>query len=172
MKLEKKQREKLLMWVAEGLQSDEINKRAAKFKPPFVVTRQHVDYYRKTRKIDIEEIKQVDETTALTSGLALKEKRVGTLQQLADLMLEDLLNGKLWTDQVKGIGGAENFERVEYKEFNGAEVAQVRGVLDDIAKELGHRGPDTKIENNFNFDMNTWKDKTAERLKQVQEIEE
>ena len=140
MKLKKTQREALLAWVAEGLQSDEINKRAAVFDSPFEVTRQQVDHYRKTRKIEIEKLRKVGEFTALNTGLAIREKRVELLQELAERMRDDLLVKKLlWTPQVKGIGGAENFERIDYEEFNLAEVQQLRGVLDDIAAEVNER---------------------------------
>ena len=166
--LEKEQREALIQWVAEGLETDEINKRALKFKPPFKVSRQQVDHYRKTRKVDLNEIKHSGEMTALTSGLALRENRVALLQKMADQMIYDLLNNNLlWTDEVKGIGGAENFEKIEYKEFNGAEVAQLRGVLDDIASEMGQRAPNVKVENNNFFDINSWKKQREERLKQA-----
>lgn len=150
MKLTKAQREKILEWIGEGLNSSEINKRASRCKPSFSVSRQQVDHYRKTRDVNIEEIKQAGELTALTSGLSLKENRVALLHELAEKMRLDLLEGgRLWLPQVKGIGGMENYERVEYEEFNSAEVAQLRGVLDDIAGEVGgrarkmeHSGPD------------------------------
>lgn len=51
---------------------------------------------------------------------------------------------KLWLRQVKGIGRGENFERVEHFEFNASELQQYRGLLEDIAKEMGQRT--TKIE--------------------------
>jgi hypothetical protein len=139
MKLKKKQREAVLAWVAEGLQTDEINKRAEKFKPRFKVLRSQVDYYRKISKVNLKEIKYSDDMAALTTGLALKENRVETLQRLAELMLTDLFGDKLWLLQVKGIGGTDNYERVEYYEFNSAEVGQLRSVLDDIAAETGGR---------------------------------
>ena len=140
MRLKKDQKEAVLTWIAEGLETDEINKRAAKFKPRFQVLRSQVDWYRKTRGVKLEEIKAADETSALKTGLALKENRVDRLQQLANLLIADLFENKLlWTDEVKGIGGADNFERIDYKEFNKAEVDALRGVLDDIAAEVGQR---------------------------------
>jgi len=150
MNLKKQHKEALLAWVAEGLQTDEINKRAALFTSPFSVTRQQVDHYRKTRGVDIEQLRADGEYTELNPGLAIRERRVALLQQLAETMREDLFEKKLlWTSQVKGIGGAGNFERIEYEEFNSGEVQQLRGVLDDIAAELSerakkleHSGPD------------------------------
>jgi len=140
MKLKKAQREVLLQWVGEGLESDEINKRAAKFKPRFSVLRSQVVYYRKSRHVQLDALKNAGEMVSLTSGLALKENRVRLLQELANKLKDDLfMNGKLWLLQVKGIGGKKNFERVEYYDFNSSEVAQLRGVLDDIASEVGGR---------------------------------
>ena len=139
MRLKKTQKEAVLEWVAEGLQTDEINARASEFRPAFDVSRQQVDYYRKTRAQDIKAIKSVDELNALTTGLALKENRVSRLQQLAALMEKDLFGGFLWTDEVKGVGSGDIAEIVDYEEFNKAEVDAYRGVLDDIAREVGDR---------------------------------
>lgn len=138
-RLKKNQKEALLAWIAEGLESDEINERAAKFKPPFSVTRQNVDRYRKRVAVDLEEIRRAGSLNALSEGLALKEVRVKRLQHLAALMERDLFGGFLWTEQVKGLGGGEFMQVVDYEEFNAAEVREYRGVLDDIAKEMGHR---------------------------------
>lgn len=140
MKLTKKQRTQLLAWIAEGVDSGEINTRAKKFKPPFEVSRQQVDYFRKTRGVDIDQIKNEEEFDALKTGLALKENRVQLLQELADKMKSDLFeNNLLWTDEVKGVGSADNFQLIDYKLFNSSEVQQLRGVLSDIADEVGGR---------------------------------
>lgn len=139
MLLKRRQKKILLQWVAEGLQSDEINERAAVFDPPFQVSRQQVDYYRKTRRVDLEAIQHIDEQTALTAGYAIKEHRVYKLSLLAALMEHDLLNGLLWTDDRKGVGSGTVAEVIDFEEFNKAEVDAYRGVLDDIAKETGGR---------------------------------
>lgn len=139
MRLKKSQKEALLSWVAEGLLTDEINERAKQFEPRFVVTPQQVDFYRQSRRVDLEAIKRAGELTALTEGLAKAEVRVQRLQQLATLMERDLLGGFLWTEQVKSIGSGDAQQIVEYEEFNGSEVAAYRGVLDDIAREVGGR---------------------------------
>lgn len=139
MRLKKNQKEKLLAWISEGLQSDEINDRAAQFDDPFSVSRQQVDWYRERRAVDIKAIQAAGEHDALTTGLALRAERVRRLQQLAALMEKDLFGGFLWTDQVKALGSGEFMQVVDYEEFNTAEVQQYRGVLDDIAKEVGDR---------------------------------
>ncbi len=139
MRLEKRQRDEVLKWVAEGLETDAINKRAANFEPPFSVSRGQVDYYRKTRNVNLKELVSSGQYDALTTGLALKDERVKRLQLLAALLEEDLFNGVLWTQDVKMIGTGDYQERIEFEEFNAAEVVQYRGVLDDIAKEVSGR---------------------------------
>jgi hypothetical protein len=139
MRLKKAQKEKVLELVASGAKTDEINAAGAEFNPPFHVSRQQVDKYRKTRRMELSSILKVDEQNALRTGLAVKEQRVIRLQKLAELMEHDLLGGFLWTEEIKGVGSGDIAEIVEYDEFNAAEVAQYRGVLDDIAKEVGDR---------------------------------
>ena len=129
----------MLGWVAEGLQTDEINAKAAQLEDVFSVSRQQIDYYRKTREVDLQAIRSIDENTALVSGYASRETRVYKLSILAALMEKDLFGGFLWTDQVKGVGSGDIAEIVDYEEFNASEVIQYRGVLDDISKEVGGR---------------------------------
>ena len=154
MRLRKAQKEAVLSWIGEGLRTDEINARASEFSPPFSVSTQQVDYYRRTRQADVEAITRAAELDALTQGLALKEVRVSKLQQLAALMEKDLFDGFLWTEEVKGVGQGPAAQIVEYEAFNGAEVAAYRGVLDDIAKEVGGRAEkhDTTLTGSIRLD--------------------
>lgn len=171
MRLEKKQKEVLLKWVAEGLESDEINKRAQKFKPPFKISRNTVRHYRQSRNVKLEEIKEASESDALKSGLAIKEARVAALKELADVLLNELTretDNRLWTENAKGIGN----ERYDYEEFNKAEIDAFRGLLDDIASELGERQPGVQVNNNFNFSIEEWKKAREQRLKEVEALEE
>ena len=57
------------------------------------------------------------------------------LSLLAERLEEDIMNGRLWWENVRAVGK----EPVTVEEFNAAEVAQYRGLLDDIAKEVGGR---------------------------------
>ena len=139
MRLKKSQKEAVIRWIAEGLQSDEINERGADFIPPFSVSRQQAGYYRKTRAADIKALIAAGEQDALTEGLAKKAERVKKLKQLASLLERDLFGGSLWLDQVKGVGSGDAAMIVDYEEFNKAEVDAYRGILDDIAKETGGR---------------------------------
>lgn len=145
MRLRKAQKEALLAWIAEGVQSDEINRRADEFNPPFSVSRPQVAYYRETRNADIKALQAAGEQEALSEGLALKGERVRKLKQLAALLEKDLTGGFLWLDQVKGVGSGDVAMIVDYEEFNSAEVIQYRGLLDDIAKEVGARAQRTEL---------------------------
>jgi len=107
-----------------------------------------VDYYRKTRATDYKALSAISEKTAITEGFAIKEHRVYKLSLLAALLEKDLFGGILWTNEVKGIGGAENFEVIEYEQFNKAEVDAYRGVLDDIAAETGGRIKNVDVKSN------------------------
>lgn len=147
----------MIKWVAAGFETDEINRLAADFETPFRVSRQQVDYYRKTRGVDLADIQRAGEEDALTEGLSLKAERVRRLKQLAALMERDLFGGFLWLDQVKGVGSGDIAEIVEYEEFNRSEVDAYRAVLDDIAKELGDRGQKVTVK--------TWQDDVIELIR-------
>lgn len=131
--------------VGEGLSSTEINQQAAAFEIPFKVSRSQVDYFRKTRNVDIKKMIQDSEFDALNSGLALKAERVKRLQLLAALMEEDLFGGVLWVNDVKGIGRGEDFQTVYIERFNQSETSEYRATLDQIAGEVGDKKPDQLI---------------------------
>lgn len=76
---------------------------------------------------------------ALETGLALDHERVDALKGLARRLLDEVDKGRLWLPDVKAIGSGENAERVDIERFNGSLVEQLRGALDDIAKEKGER---------------------------------
>jgi hypothetical protein len=140
MRLKKAQKTILAEWIAEGLASDEINERAAVFEPPFEVSRQQVDYYRDKYSVKIYELRERAEFEALNDGLAKATERIALLKRVADRMVKDLFDDNLfWTDEMKGIGSGDIAQIVEYEEFNASEIRELRGVLDDIAKEVGGR---------------------------------
>jgi hypothetical protein len=130
-----------LTLIGEGLKTDEINKRAEQFNPPFKVSRQQVDGYRKSRAIDISAIIKEGEIKGLTEGLATKERRVQALKLLGEKMQNELMNEphKFWVRNVKGIGRGDDYQEVEYFEFNASEVRELRETLADIAEEVGDR---------------------------------
>ncbi len=128
--------------MAEGLQFGEINDRAGVFDPSFDVSRQQLYHYRKTRHVKITELIEEWENKALNRGLARKEIRVLKLQKLAALLEKDLFNRDLlWTENSKTVAQDAYY----YEEFNKAEVDAYRGILDDIAKEMGGRVHKTEL---------------------------
>jgi len=155
MKLNKKQREKLKELVATGLLTDEINAITATFKPPLQVTRQQVDGYRKRLEPKISEILKERELSPLMTGIAIKENRISLLQQLAEEMKKDLLEKKrMWVvNNYRMVGRGEDAVLMEYEEFNQAEVNQLRGVLDDVAKEVGGRVNKTALTDSQGKDL-------------------
>ena len=170
MRLRKAQKEEVLKWIAAGFKSDEINERASEFDPPFSVSRRQVNHYRETRETDIEALIAAGEHEALCEGLALKAERVKKLKQLAALMEHDLFGGLLWLERVRGVGSGDVAQIVDYEEFNKGEVDAYRGVLDDIAKELGHRVNKQEIAGRDGGEIEIATYSYEEDLKAVKEI--
>jgi hypothetical protein len=82
----------------------------------------------------------------MNTGFALIHERVQTLKELEGLLLEQLREeGKdgvlhnLWVPDVKQIGSGEFAERVDIEHYNSPLISDIRGVLDDLAKETGGR---------------------------------
>jgi hypothetical protein len=93
----------------------------------------------------IDDDKEEVRKRVFNEGLALDFERVLRLIKLAELLegqVFEEINGtmpNLWVQDVKGIGSKDDFERVEIERYNSAIVSDLRGVIDDIAKEVGGR---------------------------------
>jgi hypothetical protein len=76
----------------------------------------------------------------MESGLALTHERVAKLTKLFE-KLEGYATSeeRIWLPDVKSIGQGEDAERVDIYRFNSALIEQIRGTLDDLAKETGGR---------------------------------
>lgn len=145
MRLKKAQKEYLLELIGENLEIGEINERCALFQPPFEVKKTLLDYYRRTRGQAFLEEKKKSEKSALATGFAVREARVAKLNQLAELLLDDLLNKKLWLRDKKSIGSGPGAEIFNFKRFNEPGMRQFRGLLDDIAREMGERATNVNL---------------------------
>ncbi len=76
----------------------------------------------------------------LEANFGLAHERVKALNELADVLLDELRDpSKRWVTEPKWIGSVENGRMVELERFNHQEFEQFRGLLDDIAKEVGGR---------------------------------
>jgi len=94
----------------------------------------------------IEEEKTQIALDMMRSGLALDYERVDKLKSLFDLLFgelmeegEDGLLHNLWLPDVKSIGSGEFAERVDIERYNSPIIGDLRGLLDDLAKETGGR---------------------------------
>jgi hypothetical protein len=136
VKLKRKQQNALLEWAAEGLRLIEINERAAEFDPPFEVDYLQLKHARTRAKKRFSELREDYEKEALAEGLSRKAVRIRRLAQLAEKLEADLLDhDRLWVQEPKQVGA----QVIEVERFNAPEVKEYRGLLDDIARELGER---------------------------------
>ena len=94
----------------------------------------------------IEEQKTAYAQEMMRSGLALDYERVDKLKELFDLLYDELkeksIDGvlhNLWVPDVKSVGSGEFAERVDIERYNSAIISDIRGLLDDLAKETGGR---------------------------------
>jgi hypothetical protein len=163
VKLKRKQQNALLEWAAEGLRLPEINERAAKFAPPFEVEWLQLKHARKRAKKRFSELREEFEKEALAEGLSRKAVRIRRLAQLAEKLEAALLDGdRLWVQEPKQVGA----QVIDVEKFNAAEVKEYRGLLDDIARELGDRR--TKIDMTTKVDVTKL---TDEQLRAIIEAE-
>jgi hypothetical protein len=109
---------------------------------------------------EIERIKNERRREIMESGLALDHERVERLKGLANFLLDEiektappvrvideegnegLVDGeryRVWLPDVKQIGSGETAERVDIERYNSAIFSDLRGILDDLAKETGGR---------------------------------
>ena len=82
----------------------------------------------------------------MEEGLAADYERVGKLKTLFDLLYGELFEEgeegalhNLWVPDVKKIGAGEYSETVEIERYNSSLISDIRGLLDDLAKETGGR---------------------------------
>ncbi len=76
-------------------------------------------------------------------GLATPARRVRTLKYLSARLLQEFDKGMLWLDRKKTVGDKEVITEIQY---NSALINDIRGLLDDIARETGGRNPTKHVE--------------------------
>lgn len=85
----------------------------------------------------------------LSTGYAVMANRVQALNQLAEILTQESVTyDRRYLADVKSIGAGPLAERVDLERFNSGLLEQTRGVLDDIAKELGDRRKNMDITTN------------------------
>lgn len=95
----------------------------------------NVKYHARKKKPEIAAVKQERITEAITAGLSEADARVAQLEWLNEQLRADLAAGLYGSDIKMSATG----RTVEVPVFKQAQVAQLRGTLDDIAKERGGR---------------------------------
>jgi len=148
-KLDKVQKNLIYQWILEGLSDQQIMNRA-KEQNHFEITQQGINYYRNKKGIAKQTKKILEKKTdsALRKGLAIRENRINDLQFIRDKLMDELNTNGLWIDESKTIL-TQNYETTETKKtFNAPLIRELRGVLDDAAKEMGERKGTPAI-NNF-----------------------
>lgn len=120
------------------------------------------------KHMEAERLRQTAEAEQRVLGEALAQ-RYGRIERLIELekrLYQDLAEaGRLWPVEVRG-EGEEVRQRMR---FNSALVREYRGVLEDIAAELGHRKDHGDLVNVMVWSAEEWKKQAAERLAQATE---
>jgi hypothetical protein len=95
---------------------------------------------------EIEHQKNERRQQVMENGFALDYERTSELKKLAHFLIDQMYEQgedgdyhNIWLPDVKQIGSGEFAEKVEIERFNAAIISELRGVLDDIAKETGGR---------------------------------
>lgn len=107
----------------------------------------------------------------LASGFAARFARIAELNRLAELLQDEIwTDDKRWLPDVKQIGSGEDAERVDIVRFNSSVIEQYRQTLDDIAKELGERKQNVKLDADVtHYELTS--DKLAAARKRAEEYE-
>lgn len=125
----------------------------------------------------------------MESGLALDYERVETLKRIAALLEGEIekraeaegpdgqpVEGeryRVWLPDVKQIGSGDDAERVDIERYNSAIFGDLRGVLDDLAKETGGRVVRQDITSGGEklFDLDEWKERRKARRENVEQLD-
>lgn len=96
--------------------------------------------------IELERQKNERRQEVMASGLALDFERTDELKTLAHFLIDQIYETgeggvyhNVWLPDVKQIGSGPNAKRIDIERFNAAIIDQLRGALDDLAKETGGR---------------------------------
>jgi len=144
--LTREQRNMVIEWIASGDGTTAVRQKSTQCDPPFTVSKELINYYKKSRKLRPEDVVKNGEMESIKRGLALREVRIEKLIALGEQMEKDLEKG-LWVKTTKAVNNGKDTFETEY--FNNQEIEQFRGVMDDIAREVGDRKQSTEIKNKF-----------------------
>lgn len=149
--LRSNQREALLIWAAEGLSLPEIRQRASEFDPPFEADKRLIKHLRQKAGVKYRQLQEEIESELIGEGLARKARRIKALVDLFDRHLS-LIQSRADDPSMADIPGGDTGLIVrDYKQdnpiykFDGAVIREMRGLLDDIAKEKSERSQKVEL---------------------------
>ncbi len=124
----------------------------------------------------VEQRKNERRDRIMNSGLAQAHNRVVSLKKLARFLLDQVYeedaegnHPRVWLRDVKQIGTGDAAERVDIEHFNAALIRELRGVLDDLAKEVGERRSHTDG-TNINVDATQLTDEQLLRIAKGEDV--
>lgn len=144
-KLAPEQRRLLLTWIADGLSNGEMRQRAAAHDPPFELKAGHIKHARESMGARWKERWAATESELLEHSLARKATRIRELSELYDQHLQLLRERAADPEMAEVPGGQTGLISLGVREgrilprYDRGLVAEMRAILDDIAKELGQR---------------------------------
>jgi hypothetical protein len=99
-----------------------------------------------------DQTKTEERAAELNFGLALDYERIRKLKRLADFLEAQIYTRSndgtfpnVWCPDVKVVGKGDAAEVIDIERFNSSIFLQYRGVLDDLAKEVGGRVAKSEI---------------------------
>ncbi len=154
-KLTSAQRRQMLEWIVEGLSIVEMRDRASQLDEPFEVTRGQVVHARKSMRAKWSAKWAEQEKALLEDGFARKAVRIRQITEMYERHLQ-LIAARAEAPQLQDVpGGRTGLLTQDVKQgkivfkYDRAVISEMRGLLDDIAREKGerqqkveHSGPD------------------------------
>lgn len=143
----------LVEWTAEGLRLPEMNERAAKSNPPFAIEWKQLKYVRARSNAKFTKFREEFEAEAIGEGLSRRAVRIRQLETLFDKHLE-LIRARGAEMAGEIAGGDQGLMARDYKgkdadtpiyKYDGALIKEMRGMLDDIAREMGERKTNVEL---------------------------
>ncbi len=145
----------MLEWIVEGLSIVEMRDRASQLDEPFEVTRGQVVHARKSMRAKWSAKWAEQEKALLEDGFARKAVRIRQITEMYERHLQ-LIAARAEAPQLQDVpGGRTGLLTQDVKQgkivfkYDRAVISEMRGLLDDIAREKGerqqkveHSGPD------------------------------
>lgn len=145
--LTKEQRELVITWAVEGLNINEVQRRAQECDPPFEVRYNQLKHIRRHANKNYSNLREEFDREALGEGLARRAVRIRQLEDLFDRHIA-LIRARGEEMAAEVAGGDTGLLVRDYKgkeadvavyKYDAALVKEMRGLFDDIARELGDR---------------------------------